>query len=89
MCEKLNIEIQGNNWLHLTAVRTMNSISMEQSNREAEVGFLIQADPNIINEANIHGPQIIAINLKIHGLNIRLTNVYSTTESDSGKNEKY
>lgn len=53
--------------------------------REAWVGFLIQIDPNtLVSKADVPDPRIIASNLNIHGFNIRLVNVYSPAESDSG-----
>ena len=39
-------------------------------------------------ETSASDHQIIAINLKIHGFNIRLVNVYSLIESDSSENKK-
>ena len=45
--------------------------------REAGVKFLIPGDPRIIaNETNVSDPQIIAINLKNFGFNMRLVNIY-------------
>lgn len=57
--------------------------------RESGVAFLIRVDPNIIvNEKSVSDPRIIAMNLEIRRFNVRLVNVYSTTESDSSENKK-
>ena len=43
-----------------------------KKHREAGVRFLIRVDPNIIvNKTNFFDPQIIAINLKVYGFNIK------------------
>ena len=57
--------------------------------RKAGVGFLIQVDPiTVVNETNVSDFQTTAINLKNHGFNIRLVNVYSPTETDSSKSKR-
>ena len=50
--------------------------------REAGVGIIIRIHPDIvINSPNVNDPNIMAVNLRIHGFNIRIINGYSPTES--------
>ena len=57
--------------------------------RTAGVGFLIRKDDNIkFHDPDILNPRVIAMNIKIHGFNIRLVNAYSPTESDSSESKK-
>lgn len=52
--------------------------------REAGVGILIKIDPKIvIKEINILDPRLISVNLKIHGFNLKVINVYAPTEAGS------
>ena len=47
-------------------------IQRMKKHREAGVEFLIRVNPNIIvNKTNFFDPQIIAINLKVYGFNIK------------------
>ena len=61
--------------------------------REAGVGILIRVDNNIvINDADFQTPRIMSFDLKIHGFNIRLVNVYAPTDCGgtvSSKDEFY
>ena len=57
--------------------------------RETGVEFLMRLDSNIVvNEIIVSNPRNIAINLEIHGFNIRIVNAYSLTEADSSENKK-
>ena len=76
-------------------IRLDNGVSYEfhwcgmKKRREAGVGFLIRVDHNIvITETDVLDPRVIAINLKIHGFNTRIVNVYSPTETESSKGKK-
>ena len=61
--------------------------------REAGVGILIRVDNKIvINDADFQTPRIMSFDLKIHGFNIRLVNVYAPTDCGgtvSSKDEFY
>lgn len=49
----------------------------------------MRLDSNIVvNEIIVSNPRNIAINLEIHGFNIRIVNAYSLTEADSSENKK-
>ena len=53
----------------------------KKTRREAGVGILIKVQPGIdICPPDINDPRIMAIDLKIHGFNIRVVNGYSPTD---------
>ena len=57
--------------------------------REAGVGILIKVHPDVeISTPDINDPRVMAINVKIHGFNIRIVNGYSPTNSDGSESEK-
>ena len=83
---KSNIEYKG---ISITEDYTTSERQMLKHSNSNWVGFLIRVDPNIIvNEKSVSDPRIIAVNLEIRRFNVRLVNVYSTTESDSSENKK-
>ena len=56
--------------------------------REAGVGILIKINDFIeSNTPDFNDPRVLAINLKVHGFNLRVVNVYSPTDCD-GTNEQ-
>ena len=55
---------------------------------EAGVGILIKINDFIeSNTPDFNDPRVLAINLKVHGFNLRVVNVYSPTDCD-GTNEQ-
>ena len=61
----------------------------QKRRRDAGVGILIRVHPDIeINYPDVLDPRMMAINLKIHGFNVRIINVYSPTNSDGSEYQK-
>ena len=61
----------------------------QKKRREAGVGILIKVQPGIdICPPDINDPRIMAIDLKIHGFNIRVVNGYSPTDCGGSTNQK-
>ena len=61
----------------------------QKKRRDAGVGILIQVHDAIeISNPDINNPRIMAINMKIHGFNLRVVNGYSPTESDGSDHQK-
>ena len=57
--------------------------------REAGVGILIRSDKNIqIENPDYNDPRVMGINLKVHGFNLRVVNVYSPTDCDGTDEQK-
>ncbi len=57
--------------------------------REAGVGILIRIDKFTDIEApDFNTPRIMGINLKVHGFNLRIVNVYSPTDCDGTDEQK-
>lgn len=57
--------------------------------REAGVGIIVRVDPGIeISSPDINDPRVMAINIKVHGFNIRLVNGYSPTDCGGSDNQK-
>ena len=55
--------------------------------REAGVGIIIRIHSDIvINSPDVNDPNIISVNLRIHGFNIRVINGYSPTECGGSDN---
>ena len=60
-----------------------------QKKREAGVGLLIRKSDDIdISEPDIKNPRILALNLVVHGFNVRLVNGYSPTNCNPSENKK-
>ena len=68
----------------------MNFIRVEKKRRrEAGVGIIIRIHPDIVfNSPDVNDPNIMAVNLRIHGFNIRIINGYSPTDSGGSDNQK-
>lgn len=50
--------------------------------REAGVGILIRVHPDIeINTPDVATPRLIAIDIKVHGFNLRIVNCYAPNQS--------
>ena len=57
--------------------------------REAGVGILIRVHPDIeINTPNVATPRLIAIDIKVHGFNLRVVNCYAPTQVNSTDAQK-
>ena len=68
----------------------MNHLSflgaVKNDNVKRGAGILIRIHPAIeINSPDVNDPRIMAINLKIHGFNVRIVNGYSPTETGGSK----
>ena len=61
----------------------------QKRRREEGVGILIKVQQSIeICPPDVNDPRIMAINLKIHGFNIRIVNGYSPTDCGGSDNQK-
>ena len=61
----------------------------QKRRRDAGVGMLIKVHPDIaINHPDVLDPRVMAINLKIHGFNVRIITAYSPTNSDGSEYQK-
>ena len=57
--------------------------------REAGVGILIKVDNYIeIDNPDFTEPRVMGINLKVHGFNLRVVNIYSPTDCDGMEEQK-
>ena len=57
--------------------------------RKAGVGILIRSNKNIqIENPDNNDPRVMVINLKVHGFNVRVVNVYSPTDCDGVDEQK-
>jgi exonuclease III len=61
----------------------------QKRRREAGVGILVRIHPEIeISNPDINNPRVMAINIKIHGFNLRVINGYAPTNCDGSENQK-
>ena len=57
--------------------------------REAGVAFLIKVENGIsYSKPDVEDPRLIAMNITIHGFNLRIVNVYSPTDTDGSVQQK-
>ena len=61
----------------------------QKRRRDAGVGIMMKVHPDIeISTPDVLDPRVTAINLKVHGFNIRVVNGYSPTNCDGSEYQK-